>query len=172
MAQQVRRRHQQEGNGKRPHGARQLGSCARRFGHRGSRGAAADRKAVEEAGRQIGESDPDHFLVGIDVPTVSFRIDARQHAGVGERYQRDRETTHQHRDQVSLRYPWNHQPRQATGQRAQYPHIGTRRQVEHTHDNRCGDHGDQDARHALPSLEQPNRPGSWPINTVNAIPFM
>src|SRR5918994_1932439 len=59
------------------------------FGDRGSRGAAADRESLEEAGGDIGRAERDQLLVRVDPVAASDREGPRKHAGVGEGDQGD-----------------------------------------------------------------------------------
>ena len=65
--QQVGCGHQQHGDAEGADDAGHLGLGAGRFGHRRARRAAADRKALEESGGEIGGAQSDHLLVGIDI---------------------------------------------------------------------------------------------------------
>ena len=154
MLEQVRRHHQQQGNGERADDSGQLRSGARGLGHGRARRTAADRKALKESGGQIGGAEPHHLLVGVDIRAGPRRIGAREHAGVGERHQGDGAAADQDRDDIGVGDPRDRERRQALGERTEDRHVGARCQVQHANDCRRADHGDQDARHALAVLEQ------------------
>ena len=82
---------QQQGYGERADDAGHLRLGARGLRNRRARRAAADRKALEESGGEVGCAQPHHLLVGVDISAGPRRVGARQHAGVGEGYQRDGE---------------------------------------------------------------------------------
>ena len=84
MLEQRGREQQQQRDGERADHARQLGLRARRLGDRRARRAAADREALEETGRQVGDAEADHLLVRIDRCAQTRRIGSRQHARVRE----------------------------------------------------------------------------------------
>ena len=84
ILEQVGREHQQHCDSERTHDPRQLGPGARRLGHRCARRAAADRKALEEACREVGDAEAHHLLVRVDRCTQTRRIGSREHTGVGE----------------------------------------------------------------------------------------
>ena len=67
MLQEIGSSHQQRGNAQGADDTGELGLRAGRFRHRGARRAAADRKALEKSGGEIGGAQPNHLLVGIDV---------------------------------------------------------------------------------------------------------
>ena len=100
VLQQVRREHQQQRDRERAHDAGQLGPRAGGLGHRRARRAAADRKALEESGGQVGDAEADHLLVRIDRRAQARGIGAREHARVGERHERDGDAAHQDRHQI------------------------------------------------------------------------
>ena len=154
MLQQVRRHQQQQGHAERADDAGQLGSGARGLGHRRARRTAADRKALEESGGQVGGAEADHLLVGIDIGARSRRIGARQHAGVGERHQGDGEPADQDGTDVGVGDPGDGEGRQALRQRAEHRHARARGQIQRAHDDGRADHRDQDAGHALAALQQ------------------
>ena len=80
--------------------AGQLRPGARGLGDRRARRAAADRKALEESGGEVGRPEPHHLLVGVDIRAGPRGIGAREHAGVGERHEGDRAAA----DQRPARY--------------------------------------------------------------------
>ena len=126
VLQQVRRRQKQHRDGERADDAGQLGAGAGGFGDRRARRAAADRKALEEAGGQVGGAETDHLLVRIDVGARPRRVAARQHAGVGEGDQGDRAAADQDRDEVGAADPRNGEGRQALRQRPEDGDAGAR----------------------------------------------
>ena len=67
VLQQVRREQQQQRDRERADDAGQLRLRAGRFGDRRARRAAADRKALEEPGGEVGRAEADHLLVRIDM---------------------------------------------------------------------------------------------------------
>ena len=96
----VGREQQQQRDRERAHDARQLGLGARRLGHRCARRAAADREALEEAGREVGDAEAHHLLVRVDRCSQTRRVGAREHARVGEGHERDREAAREDRHQA------------------------------------------------------------------------
>ena len=66
---------QQRRHGQRADHAGQLRLRAGGFGDRRARGAAADRKALEEAGREVGRAQADHLLVGVDAACPARGVD-------------------------------------------------------------------------------------------------
>ena len=120
MPEQVRRHHQQQGNSERADDSGQLGSGARGLGHGGARRTAADRKALKKSGGQVGDTEPHHLLVRVDIGTGPRRIDAREHAGVGERHEGDGAAADQDGDDIGVGDPRDGKCRQrlAGGSRA------------------------------------------------------
>ena len=94
------REQQQQRDRERAHDPRQLRPGARRLGHRRARRAAADREALEEAGREVGDAEADHLLVRVDRRAQTRRIGSREHARVGERHEGDRDAAHEDRHEV------------------------------------------------------------------------
>ena len=108
-----------------------------------------NRPAVE-----VGHAQPDHFLIGIDVVAGAHAVGPRQHAGVGERYQRHRAAAqHDCRDVRSVD-PGNGEARQSLGQGAENGNAGFGRQIERAHDDGGRDHRDQHAGDALAAEEK------------------
>ncbi|MHC2425729.1 hypothetical protein ACVIST_002474 [Bradyrhizobium elkanii] len=151
---QVRRYQQQKGDGQRADDAGQLRARSGGFRDRRARSAAADRKTLKKAGRQIGRAEPHHLLVGINAIAQSSRIGARKHAGVGERHQRDGAAADQHLHDVAIADPGNGKSRQALGKRTQDRHAEARPEVENAGDDRRRDDGNQNARQPLVPREQ------------------
>ena len=154
VLQQVRRQHEQQRDGKRADHPRQLRSRARRLGHGRARGAAADRKSLEEARRQVGGSEAHHLLVRIHSGPGSRGIGARQDARVREGHHGDGAAADQHRDDVAVVIQRDHELRQALRQRAQHGHAGSGRQVEGTDHRRRADHRDEDPGRRLLRLSR------------------
>ena len=122
--QQQRDRHRTDDTGELSPGARGLGD-------RGARGAAADRKALEESGGQVGGAQADHLLVRVDVAAGLRRIGAGEDTGVGERYQGDGTAADHHRADVGETDPRHGERRQALRQRTEHIHAGAVAEVEY-----------------------------------------
>ena len=137
--------------------ARELRARACGLGHRRARRAAADREALEESGRQVGDAEPDHLLVRIDRRSQPRRI-VRESTLVSAN-----DTSATARPPISDRHEVvdaDHGKRGAGNPCGNGPSTdtpGASRQVEHADQRRRGDHGDQDAGHARPALEQQDR---------------
>jgi len=96
-------------------------------------------------------------------PTISWfgcaphrRVDAREHAGVGERDQCDGASADQRRDDVGAGDPGDGEAGQALRERTEDRHTGACREVEYTDGDCRAHHGDQDARQSRPSFVQQN----------------
>ena len=111
-------------------------------------------KALEESGGEVGNSEPYHFLVGVDVGTGPRRIGTREHAGVRERHERNGTTSDEHGHDVAVGDPRYRERRQSLRQGSDDRDTGTRRQFEHADNDGCAHHGDQYSGHALAALEQ------------------
>src|SRR5512139_453550 len=157
VLQQVGRHHQQQGHAQRADDAGQLAAGARCFCDGGARRAAADRKALEEPGGEVGGAEPDHLLVGVDVAAGLRRVDAREHAGVGEGNEGDGKTAGEDGTDVGWGDPRNGKGGQALRQGAEHLHAGARVEAQRADDERRADHGDQDAGQALAALERQDR---------------
>ena len=67
VAQQAGDEEQDQHDGARADQAGQLGLGPGLLGHRGARAARADRKALEEAGGEVGRADADHLPLAVDL---------------------------------------------------------------------------------------------------------
>ena len=125
VPEQVRRHQQQRGNRERADDTGQLRPGARGLGDRRARRTRADRKALEESGDQVGSTQPHHLLIRIDKGPGARGVRAREHAGVGERHEGNREAAEQHRDDVTIRDRRESECGQALRQRTEDRHAGT-----------------------------------------------
>ncbi|MNZ79064.1 hypothetical protein D3C78_976580 [compost metagenome] len=131
----------------------QLGLGASRLGHRRARGAAADGKALEQSGGQVGGAQADHFLVGVDLGLGARGVGARQHAGVGEGDDGDRAAAEHHGGDVDAAEPGQDEAGQPLGQVAQ--HLDAELvQVEEANQHGREDHHDENAGQLLEGFEQ------------------
>ena len=125
-----------------------------RFCHRGARRAAADRKALKQPRGHVRRTEGDHLLVLIDFIAAAQGEGARQHARVGKGDQGNRDGAGRQRGQIAGRHKRDLEGGQALRQRSHDRNAGRRRQVEHAHDDRRADHGDQHAGNlGPPALE-------------------
>ena len=85
--------------------AGQLRLGARRFRHRGARRAAADREALEQPRGHVRRTERNELLVLVDLVAAAQGEGARQHAGVGEGDERDRDRAGQQRGQIGQLTP-------------------------------------------------------------------
>ena len=154
MLEQRGRKQQQQRDGERAHDAGQLRPGARRLGDRCARRAAADREALKEGGGEVGDAEAHHLLVRIDRCAQTRRVGSREHARVGERDERDREATREDRARSSTWTSGRRGEGSPCGRGPSTDMPARAREVESgDHDGR-GDHGDQNARHARPALQQ------------------
>ncbi|MNN11378.1 hypothetical protein D3C81_1243350 [compost metagenome] len=153
MLQQVGAEQQQQRHAHGAEHAGELGLGTGRLGHRGARGAAADGKALEQPGGQVGGAQADHFLVGVDLGLRARGIGARQHAGVGEGDDGDRAATEHHGGQVHAAEPGQDEAGQPLGQVAQHLDAELVQVEEANHQGR-EDHHDENAGQLLERLEQ------------------
>ena len=146
----------------------QLGPGAGGLRDRRARRAAADREALEEPGRQVGHAEPHHLLVRIDRRLESRGVGAREHAGVGERHQRDRDAAGDDRHQVARSRSAAGSVRAAPRERAEHGDPGARRQIEQGDDDGGGDHRDEHPRDARAALEQQDQRERAPTDREGA----
>lgn len=119
MLEQIGCDQQQQGNAERADDPGHLRSGTRGLRHRGARRTAADRKALKEAGSQVGGSEPHHLLIGIHMHAGSRRVGAGEDARIGERYQGDGAPSNQNRDDIRVGNPRDRERRQASREGAQ-----------------------------------------------------
>src|ERR671912_250258 len=113
------------------------------FGDRGSRGAAADRESLEEAGGDIGRAERDQLLVRVDPVAASDREGPRKHAGVGEGDQGDPNRPGYEGREVVGRDAGDLQRREPLGERSHHREVIALRQAEHADRDRRPDHRDK-----------------------------
>ena len=157
VLQQIGCQQQQQGDGHGADHAGELGLRARGFGDRRARGAAADRKPLEQPSGQVGGAQADHLLVRIDLGAGLGRIRARQDAGVGERHHGDGAAADHHLAEVGETDPRQRERRQALRQRTEHLHPGALVEAEHADRDRGAHDRDQEARDSLEALEQQDR---------------
>ena len=111
-------------------------------------------KALEDPGSQVGHSQADHFLVGIDVGPVLGGVHPREDAGVGERDHRDRDGSRGEGADVFEAEARHGESRQAARHLAQHLDAEALGQVEpRDGEGRAAD-GEQHARDAQQPLEE------------------
>ena len=124
------REHQQQGDGERAHDSGELSPGARGLGHRRARRAAADREALKEARRDVGDPEAHHLLVRVDRCPQTRRIGSREYARVGEGDEGDGEATREDRTEALDRHQWQMRRRQPLRQGTEDRDAGARAEIE------------------------------------------
>jgi hypothetical protein len=154
VAKQIGCQQQEQRHGHCADYARELRLRARGFCYRGARGAAADRKPLEESGRQVGGAETHHLLIRIDLRACAGRICARQNAGVRERHHCHGAAADHHLAEIGQADPRHRERWQTLRQRTEHLHSRGVLESERTHHERRAHHRDQDARNSLERLER------------------
>jgi hypothetical protein len=115
------------------------------FRDRGARRAAADRKALKQAGGDVGCAEGNHLLVLTDLVAAALREGARQHTGIGEGQQRNDDRAGQQAKDLVQAGGGHPKFRQPLGHRAQDRNVGHVPQIQQARRHRGQRHRDQDA---------------------------
>ena len=157
ILQQHGREHEQQRDRDRANDACQLGPGARRFGDRRARRTAADRKALKEAGRQVGDPQTRHLLVRVDRRTQTRGIGSREHARVRERHEGNRDAAHEYGSQALEGNERQARRRQSLRQRTEHGNAGAGCKIERRHHHGGSHHANQDGGDARQALQQQNQ---------------
>ena len=164
------RRHQQHRDAERADDAGQLRPRAGGLGHRRARRAAADRKALEEAGGEVGDAEADHLLVGIDRSAAVAprrRATARWCRRTTPAPPRVRRSAPDARSATPIH--GMRERRQALAAAGRAPRHRPCRQIEHADDQGRADHRDQHGRAAACCPCSSRIAASVPTPTTSAV---
>ena len=152
------REHQQQRDRERAHYAGQLRSGARSLRYWCARRTAADREALEEARRDVRDAEAHHLLVRVDRRSQTRGIGSREHAGIGEGYERDGDAACQDRPKLSRGTSGRRGTGSPCGKGPDHGYSRSGCEIEHRRPQRWrAGHGDQHARETRPPLQHENQ---------------
>ncbi len=126
---------------------RQLGLGSGLLDDRGTRAAGRHGESLQASRHQVGRSDADHLLVGVDLLTPAGPETRRRGDGVGQGDEGDADRGDHERPDVGEPGPRQRRPREAAGQGA-HRRNAVVVQSEYGRDDGGGDDGDQHRREA------------------------